>query len=51
MTVAVEHYAMTRDCWLAGQISDAEMHKLMADDHLFRTWFMDAVKRAMEAAE
>lgn len=51
MTVKVEDYALTRECWLAGQISDREMHDLMARDELFRTWFMDAAKRAMEAAE
>lgn len=45
MTVNVEEYDLTRECWLAGQISDRQMHDIMARDELFRIYVFEALKR------
>jgi len=48
--VRVEDFTQARDEWLAGVRSDEELYQQMAN-LLFRTWFLDVARRAMEAAE
>ncbi len=44
-----EDWEMIEQCWLSGQITEADMATRLTDDPDFQTWFLERLTQRAEA--